>query len=130
MDVGEGIGAIRCLVLEDEVARLVEHDVHDHPLAGSEDHGVDELLVLDAATVAANQLHPRARENDVEDPRVGGIREVEAEDFVLLRLQRRESVSPAMSKEVAEAAHGHVGHLRRPKAAMLPSSRRTSSSVS
>ena len=48
-------------MLEHEVAWPVEHDVHDHSLAGRKDHRVDELLVLDAAAVTADELHPHAR---------------------------------------------------------------------
>ncbi len=61
VDVREAVGALRGLMFEHEVAGPVEHDVNDHSLAGREDHRVDELLVLDAAAVTADELHPHAR---------------------------------------------------------------------
>ncbi len=61
VDIGEPVGALGSLMFEHEVARPVEHDVHDHSLAGRKDHRVDELLVLDAAAVTADELHPHAR---------------------------------------------------------------------
>ena len=79
--VGQPVGALGRPVLERELARPVEEDVHDDALRGRKDDRVDELLVLDAAAVAADELHPRARKGDVEHARVRGVREVEANDL-------------------------------------------------
>ena len=72
-----------CLVLKDEVPWLVEHDIDDHPLARSQDHRVDELLALDAAAIATNQLHTHARHGHVKHPGVGSVREVQPDHFAL-----------------------------------------------
>ena len=110
MDVREPVGALGSLVFEHEVARPVEHDVHDHSLAGRKDHRVDELLVLDAAAVTADELHPHARKGDVEHAGVRGVCEVEPYDLPLLRLEV-EVRFPGDEQEVAEPSHRCVGRL-------------------
>ena len=87
VDGGQRVDALRRAVLERQVAGLVEQDVHDHTLGGSEDDILDELLVLDVAAVAADELHARARQRDLERPGVRGVREVEAHDLAELRVQ-------------------------------------------
>ena len=71
-------------MLERERTGLLKQHVDHHSLRRSEDHVVDELLVLDAATVAADQLHPRSRQRDPEDAGVGGVGQVEAHDLAQL----------------------------------------------
>ena len=44
-------------MLERQLARLIEEHVDHHALRRREDDGVDELLVLDMAAVAADELH-------------------------------------------------------------------------
>ena len=90
---------------------------------------VDELLALVVAAVAADPLHPCAGDSDVEDARVGGVRQVQAHDFSLLCAQRQVGFS-VEEQDVAEAAHGDVVRLGRLKGAMRPSSIRMSSSTS
>ena len=61
------VDAVRGAVLERQLAGLVEEDVDDHALRRREHDLLDELLVLDVAAVAADELHPRARQRDLED---------------------------------------------------------------
>ena len=91
-DRGERVGAVGRPVLERQLSRLLEEHVDDNTLRGRQDESVDELLALVAAAVAADALHPRARNADVEDSRVRRVRQVEAHDFSLLRVQRRARV--------------------------------------
>ena len=97
-------------MLERQLPRLLEEDVDDDALGWGEDHRVDERLALDAAAVAADELDPRAGQGDVEDARVGGVGQVEADDLVELR-RSAGSVSPPTSSGVAETAHRRVGRL-------------------
>ena len=63
-DRGERVDALRRAVLERQLAGLVEEHVDDDALGGREDDLLDELLVLDVAAVAADELHaarPAAR---------------------------------------------------------------------
>ena len=98
------------MVLQRELAGPVEQDIDDDSLGGSEDHVVDELLVLDVAAVAADELHPRARQLDLEHPRVRGVGQVEADHLAELRGQREIRLA-ADQQHVAEAAHRRVGRL-------------------
>ena len=86
LDRGQRIDPIRGAVLERQLTGLLEQHVDHHSLRRSEDHVVDELLVLDVAAVAADQLHPRPRQRDLEDAGVGGVGQVEAHDLAELRL--------------------------------------------
>ena len=61
MIVASAVGLVRGAVFQHELAGLLEQHIDDGPLRRSEDHVLDELLVLDAAAVAADELHPRAR---------------------------------------------------------------------
>ena len=45
-------------MLQRQLARRLEAHVDDDPLGGRQDDVLDELLVLDAAAVAADELHP------------------------------------------------------------------------
>ena len=47
-------------MLERQLARLVEQHVDDDTLRRRKDDVLDELLMLDVAAVAADELHPRA----------------------------------------------------------------------
>ena len=86
----------RCLVLERQLSRLSEEHVDDDALRRSQDHRVDELLVLVAAAVATDQLHLRARQRHLEHASVGRVGQVEADDLAALARSER-SVSPPTS---------------------------------
>ena len=81
------------------------------PLGRREEHFVDERLVFVAATVAADELHPRAGEGDVEQPGVRGVREVEAHDLAGVGVELEVRLA-AGEHDVAEAAHRDVGRAR------------------
>ena len=81
--VAERVGALGRSVLEHRPSRLLEQHVHDDALRRREDDRLDELLALDPAAVAADELHARARQRDVEHARVGRVRQVEADDLAL-----------------------------------------------
>ena len=83
VDRGERVGALGRSVLERRPSRLFEQHVHDDALRRRDDDRLDELLALDPAAVAAHELHARARQRDVEDARVGRVRQVEADDLAL-----------------------------------------------
>ena len=97
-------------VLERHVAGLLEQHVDDHALGGSEDDRVDELLALVAAAVPAHELHSRARQRDVEDARVRGVGQVEADDLADLCVQGKIGLA-ADEQDVAETAHRGVRRL-------------------
>ena len=82
------------------------------PLRRREHDRLDELVALVAAAVAADELHPRAGQGDVEDPRVGGVRQEEAHDLARPRLERR-LVLAADEEDIPEPAHRGVGRLVR-----------------
>ena len=109
-DRREPVGVIRRSVLELELARIGEQHVHDDALGRGEQDLVDELLVLVVAGVGANQLHLRARQRHVEDPRVRGVREVEAHHLATPRLEVQIGLA-GDQHHVAEPAHRHVGRL-------------------
>ena len=109
-DPRKPIRAFRRAVLECHVTRLAEQDVHDDALGGSQEHLLDELLVLVVPAVPAHELHPGTRDRHVEDPRVRRVREVEADNLASLRLERQFRLA-GDEHDVAEAAHGHVRRL-------------------
>ena len=104
LDRRQPVRALRRSMLEGQTARLLEERVDDDPLGRREHDRLDELLALDTAAVAADELQPRPRQRDVEDARVGGVREVEANDLALLRGERRFRLA-ADEQDVAVAAH-------------------------
>ncbi len=106
-DSGEPVGLLGRPVLERELAGLLEEDVDDDALGGSKQHLFDELLTLVVTAVGADELHPCARQGDVEDAGVGRVREVEANDLATLGLQREIRLS-SYEHRVAEASHRHV----------------------
>ena len=87
-DRGEPVGLFGRPMLESEVARLCEENVDDDPLGWSEENLLDALLTLVVAAVGADKLHLSSRHPDIEDARVGGVREVEAHDFPACRFER------------------------------------------
>ena len=87
-DVGELVGPVRRPVLQDQLAGRLEAHVDDDALGRGEDDVLDELLVLDAAAVAADELHPRARQRDLEHPGVGRVRQVQPHDLARARAER------------------------------------------
>jgi hypothetical protein len=84
VDRGERVGALRRSMLERCRSRLFEQHVHDNALRRRDDYRVDELVALDPAAVAAHELHACARQRDVEDPRVGCVRQVKTDDLAPL----------------------------------------------
>ena len=112
VDRRERVGPLGRVVLERQLARLLEEHVDHDPLRRRQDHRLDELLVLVAAAVAADELHPGARQRDVEDAGVGGVGQVEADDLAALRAERRFGLA-ADEQHVAEPPHRHVGRLGR-----------------
>ena len=104
LDRRQPVRALRRSMLEGQTARLLEERVDDDPLGRCEHDRLDELLALDTAAVAADELQPRPRQRDVEDARVGGVREVEANDLALLHGERRFRLA-ADEQDVAVAAH-------------------------
>ena len=81
LEGAEVVGVIGGAVLEVSLARRVEEDVDGDPLRRGEQHLFDELLALDAATVATDKLHPRAIDGDVEYASIGRVDEVQADDL-------------------------------------------------
>ena len=65
-------------VPDGHMPRLVEQYIDDDPLRRREHHLIHEGFLLDSAAVTTDQLHPGLVEADIEDPRVGGVGEVEA----------------------------------------------------
>ena len=98
-------------MLERELSGVVEEDVDDDALGGREQHLLDEFLLLVVAAVGADELHPRPRKRDVEDARVGRVREVEAHDLAALGLER-ELRFTGNEHRVSEAAHRDMRRLR------------------
>ena len=98
-------------MLECQLCRLVEQDVDDDPLGGRENDRLDELFLLAAAAVAADELHLRARKRDVEDARVRGVRQVDPNDLVLLRVEGKVGLA-GDEQHVAEPPHRSVVGLR------------------
>src|SRR3954452_24141276 len=64
--------------------------------------------MLVAAAVAADELHPGARDTEVEDAGVGRVRELEADDFAGAGLQIELGLAGG-EHDVSEATHGGVG---------------------
>ena len=62
------------------------------------------------AAVAADQFHPGARKRHLEHPRVGGVRQIEANDLAMLGAEREIGLT-AHQQHVAEAAHRGVRRL-------------------
>ena len=88
-DRGQRVGPVRGAVLQRQRARPVEQHVDHRPLRRRQQHLLDELLPLDPAAVAADQLHAGAGQPDVEDPRVGGVGQPEPHDLAGAGGQRR-----------------------------------------
>ena len=86
---------------------LVEEDVDDNSLRGSEDDVLHELLPLHVAAVAADELRPGPLDSHFEHPRVRRVSEVEAHDLSELRAQRELRLA-GDKKRGAEAPHRDV----------------------
>jgi hypothetical protein len=107
---GQTIGPVRGVVLQVKLAGLVGQHVDHRPLRGGQQHLVDELLVLDAAAVAADQLQSRPGHGHVEHPAVGGVGQPQPHH--LPRPGRQAQICVATGQEdVAVAAHGRVAGL-------------------
>ena len=87
-DRSKPVGLLWRSVFERVLPGLSEEDVDNDALGGCEQHLLDQFLVFVMATVAADELHSQPRQRDVEDPRVGRVREVEAHDLAALDLER------------------------------------------
>ena len=98
-------------MFQHELAGLLEQHIDDGPLRRSEDHVLDELLVLDAAAVAADELHPGPGQRDLEHARVGGVGQVDAHHLAPLGGQPELRLAGDQQR-VAEAAHRRVVGLQ------------------
>jgi hypothetical protein len=56
-------------MFQGQIPCTLEQHIDDDTFRWSQHHFIDELLVLDMAAVAADQLHPRPRERHFEHPR-------------------------------------------------------------
>ena len=119
VDRRKPVGALGRSVLELELAGIGKEDVDDDTLGGSEQNLLDQLLPFVVACVGTDQLHLCAGQCDVEDARIGGVREVEAHDLAAPGLERKVSFT-RNEHHVAEPAHRHVRRLRLPKCCDLP----------
>jgi hypothetical protein len=63
------------VVLQCKFARLLDEYVDNRTFGRREQHLVDELLVLDAATVSTDQFHLSTRQPNVEHACAGGVRQ-------------------------------------------------------
>ncbi len=86
--------------------------------------------MLVVAAVAADELHPRARQRHVEDARVGGVGQVEAHDLAAPARRARGRARRATSITLPKRPIATCVVSDALKGAILPSSIRTSSSVS
>ena len=97
-------------MFQDQLARRLDQHFHHGPLRRRQHDMLDELLVLNPTAVPADQLHPRARQGDVEDAGVGGVGQPQPHD--LARREGKTQVGVAGDQQpVAEAAHGRVARL-------------------
>ena len=97
-------------MFERELSGLREEDVDNDALGGREQDLLDYLLLFVVAAVGADELHSRPRQRDVEDPRVGRVREVQPHDLAALGLER-ELRFTGDEHRVPEAAHRDVRRL-------------------
>ena len=104
-DGAEDVALCWCVVGDGEFAGGLEEHVDDGALGGRQQYVVDEGVSLVAAAVAADQLHPGTWDGDVEQPGVGGVREVEAHDLTGAGGEFEIGLT-AGEHHVAEAAHG------------------------
>ena len=109
-------------------AGVGEQNVDDNALRGSDQDLLDELFALVVSAVRPYKLHLSAGEGDVEDPRVRRVREIEADDLALLRLELQ-GASPEMSMTLPKRPIATCVVSAGLKAATFPSSIRMSSSV-
>jgi hypothetical protein len=97
-------------MLQVQLPRGRDQHIDHHPLRRRHHDLVDELLVLDAAAVAADQLHPGPRHGQVEHPGVGGIGQPQPHHLPHPCLQPKIRVA-AGQKDVAEPSHGRIAGL-------------------
>jgi hypothetical protein len=88
-DGGQWVGPLRCLVFQGQLPGLVDQHVDNGALRRREQNLGDELLMFYPAAVAANELHPNARQPDVEDPAVGCVRQPQSEHLTRSRGHRQ-----------------------------------------
>ena len=100
----EVVHPIRGAMLQSYVAGGVEQYVEDRAFGGGEQYCLDERLTLVPAAVTADQLRPGTADGDIEDPRVGGVDEIQAYDLALCRLTGELGL-PVDQHDVAEPAH-------------------------
>ena len=111
-DRAPAVGPLGRAVLQRELAGVLEQHVDDGPLRRRQHDVLDELLALDAAAVAADELHPRPGQRDLEHARVGGVGQVDSARPRPACAVSASSGSPATSSDVAEATHRRVRGLR------------------
>jgi hypothetical protein len=75
-------------VLERQIAGPLEEGIDDDALRRRDEHGIDQLLVLVASAVTADQLQSRTWKRHVEDACVRRIRHIETHDLAASRGQR------------------------------------------
>ena len=109
-DVRQRVGPVGRAVLQCQLARRLEQHVHDDPLGRRQHDVLDELLALAAPAVAADELHARSGQRDLEHAGVGGVRQIQAHDLAGLGGQREFGL-PGDQQDVAEAPHRGVGRL-------------------
>ena len=109
-DPGELIDAVGSLMHQRQFARLLEERVDDDPFGRRQHDLFDELLMLDPAAVAADELHPRTRQLDLEHAGVGGIGQEEPNDLSGLRGQLEIGFA-GDQQHVPEATHRRVRGL-------------------
>ena len=106
-DRAQAVGLLWRAVFQHELAGLLEQHIDDGPLRRSENHVLDELFVLDAAAVAAGELHPSPGQRHLEHARVGGVGQVDAHHLTPLGGQPELRLAGDQQR-VAEAAHRRV----------------------
>ena len=119
MNGGERVDAVRRAVLERQLAGLVKEHIEYRALGRGQYDLLNELLVLDVATVPADELHPCARQRNLEGAGVRGVREVEAHDLAELRVQRQVRLA-VDQQHLAETPHCHMCGLRAAERRDLP----------
>src|SRR6185295_6827880 len=95
------------VMLQADITGRLEQHVEDGAFGWCEQHGVDEALAFAATTVASDVLDASTVETDVEDARVRGVHQVQANDLADLGLLRQRDVA-VDQHDVAEATHGRI----------------------
>ena len=100
-DGAEHVALCRCVVSDGEFAGVSKST---SMALGGDSSTSSTKVSLVAAAVAADQLHPGTGDGDVEQPGVGGVREVEAHDLTGAGGEFQSGLTTG-EHHVAEAAH-------------------------